>query len=113
MKGRRRILGPGMIEILQGIGETGSLRQSALKMEMSYMKAWLMVKQLNAAFAGPLITIARGGRQGGGAVLTPRGAEILKLYHEMELACQKAIAPAARKIGTHLRPTRSSGHKPA
>lgn len=33
---------------------------------MSYRRAWQLVESMNAAFAGPLVVTALGGKRGGG-----------------------------------------------
>lgn len=84
--------GPGKAELLEKIRELGSVHEAAVAMEMSYMKAWKIVKGLNARFHPPLVAMHRGGRDQGGAELTATGAEILKLYREATAAAEKAVA---------------------
>ena len=40
-------LGPGKIELLESIQKTGSLRQAAQALGMSYRRAWLLLDGLN------------------------------------------------------------------
>ena len=95
--GRRFAFGPGKAELLEHIGATGSIREAAAAMEMSYMRAWSIVKSLDRAFAEPLVVKTRGGTTGGGAQLTETGREVLRLFREIEAATEKAIrAPVAR-----------------
>ena len=42
-----RMLGPGKMELLSHIDETGSLSAAAKQMGMSYMRAWTLAKELN------------------------------------------------------------------
>jgi len=37
-------LGPGKVDLLELIGRTGSIAEAAKRMEMSYMRAWKLVK---------------------------------------------------------------------
>ena len=37
-------MGPGKADLLTHVAETGSLSESARRMKMSYMKAWLLVQ---------------------------------------------------------------------
>lgn len=78
------ILGPGKADLLEAIGRLGTLRDAAAEMEMSYMRAWKLVRVMNEAFREPLITSTRGGAEGGRAELTPTGHEALKLYRQIE-----------------------------
>jgi molybdate transport system regulatory protein len=82
--GKDIAVGPGKAELLAHVQETGSLVEAAKKMEMSYMRAWLLVKSMNHCFAEPVVTFKRGGTAGGGAVLTKTGERVLDLYRELE-----------------------------
>lgn len=84
-------LGPGKIELLAHVAETGSLSEAARRMKMSYMKAWLLVQLMNKSFRKPLIKAGRGGSGGGGAELTEAGRKALALYQEMETAALTAM----------------------
>lgn len=89
------MLGPGKAELLARIESTGSIAAAGREMEMSYKRAWMLVEELNAAFAEPLVTSARGGAGGGGARLTEMGREVLRLYHEV---VDRALAASAEQI---------------
>ena len=77
-------LGPGKVDLLRLIGETGSIREAAERMGMSYMRAWKLIKTINACFKEPIVEAVRGGRTHGGAVLTTTGRRALGLYQGME-----------------------------
>ena len=62
MWGSEIALGPGRVELLELIGQTGSLRAAAARMGMSYMRAWNLVKSTNHCFSRPLVEATRGGR---------------------------------------------------
>jgi len=72
--------GPGKAELLRGIVETGSISAAGRRIGMSYKRAWQLVDSLNRDFAAPLVSASRGGARGGGASLTPLGAEVLEAY---------------------------------
>lgn len=76
-------VGPGKMELLAAIRETGSISGGARKMHMSYRRAWLLVETMNSCFKKPLVETATGGRAGGGAQLTPTGEKILEAYEAM------------------------------
>ena len=56
-------LGPGKVDLLALIGETGSIREAAERMGMSYMRAWTLIKTVNACFREPLVMASRGGKE--------------------------------------------------
>jgi molybdate transport system regulatory protein len=85
-------MGPGKVELLEGIAETGSIAAAGRRMGMSYKRAWLLVEAMNAMFVGPLVGAAKGGAGGGGAALTPLGQRMLKAYRGLESAANKAGA---------------------
>ena len=97
------LLGPGKADLLAAIGATGSIRSAAEETGMSYMRAWSLVRTMNAAFRGPLVERSRGGSTRGGAHLTPLGARVLSLYQEMERLAAKAIAPVWRRLARELK----------
>lgn len=87
-----RWLGPGKADLLELIAETGSISAAGRAMKMSYKRAWMLVETLNAMFDGPLVDSARGGAQGGGASLTPLGAEVLARFRAVQAAAETAAA---------------------
>ena len=83
-------LGPGKVDLLGLVGRTGSIREAADRMGMSYMRAWTLIKTMNACFKEPVVEAVRGGSKYGGAKLTETGRKALKLYHAMEEDCLRA-----------------------
>ncbi len=83
-------MGPGKVDLLEAIAETGSIAAAGRRMGMSYKRAWLLVEEMNAMFAGPLVDAAKGGAGGGGATLTPLGRRLLSAYRALEAAAAKA-----------------------
>jgi len=51
------------------------------------MRAWTLIKTMNACFKEPLVEAVRGGQRGGGARLTETGRAALALYQRMEADC--------------------------
>ena len=60
-------------------------------MDMSYRRAWLLVDALNHMFKEPVIESQRGGKQGGGAGLTPFGEELLARFRGMEARMRETL----------------------
>ena len=48
-------IGPGKAALLEAISETGSIAAAGRHMGMSYRRAWLLAKTMNACFREPLI----------------------------------------------------------
>jgi molybdate transport system regulatory protein len=91
-------IGPGRIELLEGVQRTGSLSQAARAMNMSYRRAWLLMQSLNESLASPASVAAKGGRHGGGATLTPLGLELVRSYRRFEARVARESRRRFRKF---------------
>lgn len=89
-------LGRGKIALLEHIRETGSISAAGRAMDMSYRRAWLLVSALNGMFKQDAVASQRGGKQGGGAVVTPFGEELIRRFRVME---EKAEAALSEELG--------------
>jgi molybdate transport system regulatory protein len=79
-----KLLGIGRVELLQRIKVSGSIRQAALQMKMSYKQAWDMINQMNERFGEPLVISHRGGKGGGNAVITEFGEEMIVRFQNLQ-----------------------------
>ncbi|MFN3783494.1 MAG: winged helix-turn-helix domain-containing protein [Spirosomataceae bacterium] len=91
-----RFIGPGRIELLEGIRETGSISKAAKKMNMSYKKAWDMIQSMNRQTIKPIVLTQTGGEKGGGTRVSPEGIELIvafrKLQAEVQASWDKQLA---------------------
>ena len=101
-------LGPGRVDLLEGIAQTGSIAEAGRRLGMSYQRAWSLVKAMNDAFSTPLVDKQRGGSAGGGAALTELGTAVLQAYRLAEQAAERAAAPHLRVALTALAPVDNS-----
>jgi molybdate transport system regulatory protein len=85
-------IGRGKIQLLSHIQETGSISAAGRAMDMSYRRAWLLVDEMNRLFGEPVVESQRGGKQGGGAVLTSFGQALIERYGAMEAKARDALA---------------------
>lgn len=92
MAGEDIAIGPGKADLLEAIAATGSISAAGRRLAMSYRRAWLLVETMNRCFRSPVVEAAKGGSRGGGARLTPLGAEVLARYRRMESKAERAIA---------------------
>src|SRR5690606_25527357 len=74
------------------IRETGSISAAGRAMDMSYRRAWLLVDEMNRLFRLPVVESQRGGKQGGGAVVTAFGETLLARYMAIEERMHAAFA---------------------
>jgi molybdate transport system regulatory protein len=94
-------LGPGKIELLEAIARTGSIRQGARDLGMSYRRAWMLVDDLNRSFTEPATRSSVGGFGGGGVELTAFGSDLVRRYRiaarRIESLAGLQFADVARK----------------
>ncbi|BDX38603.1 hypothetical protein CYCD_19580 [Tenuifilaceae bacterium CYCD] len=67
-------------ELLLNIGELGSLAATAERMQISYRKAWGLLRQSEQTLGFPLLEKHRGGRDGGNTLLTDEGKNLVESY---------------------------------
>ncbi|HEY4060969.1 MAG TPA: ModE family transcriptional regulator [Puia sp.] len=79
----QRFFGPGPVELLELIGQTGSISKAAKSMGMSYKKAWDIVNRLNGMTAVPFVVTSIGGEDGGGSTISPEAKEMIAWYRGM------------------------------
>lgn len=101
--GAAAMLGPGKADLLQLIRDTGSISAAGRAMGMSYKRAWMLVEEMNAAFALPLVASTRGGPRGGGAALTGAGEEVLRRYRAIEAAAAEVATEDVAALQAMLR----------
>ena len=102
-------LSHGKAELMELIRETGSIRQAAGRMDMSYRRGWLLVDELNRMFRQPSIETKTGGRSGGGAGLTPFGETLLKRFRDMEKRAAQALKADLDWMEENAQPQETSG----
>jgi molybdate transport system regulatory protein len=101
--GENIAIGPGKACLLRLVKETGSISQAARKMNMSYMRAWTLIRTMNHCFRQPVITASRGGENHGGARLTPTGERLLGLYQLLDTEAMQSTAQTRSAITRLLR----------
>ena len=101
--GEEIALGPGKVLLLKLVQETGSIRQAAMRMEMSYMRAWTLIRTMNRCFREPLIEAVRGGSKHGGARPTATGIAVIRLYERLVNDSLTATQPTRRQFAALLK----------
>jgi len=74
------VAGDGKIDLLERIEETGSIQKAAGEIGMSYRHAWGFLQKMETRGGIKLVVTQIGGREGGGAKLTPQGKDFLRRY---------------------------------
>lgn len=78
--GEEKAFGPGVAELLRRVRSCGSLRAAANAMGMAYSKAWTVIRSSENALGIQLLVSVTGGKNGGGATLSPEAESILAAY---------------------------------
>ena len=104
-------IGPGKIALLEAIDRDGSISAAARSQAMTFRRAWFLVETMNTAFREPVVRTSVGGREGGGAGLTPLGQEVVARYRRMEEEARKAAAPHLAWLDGVLKPAGSGGDR--
>jgi molybdate transport system regulatory protein len=103
-------IGPGKILLLENIHSCGSISAAGRAMDMSYKRAWDLVDEINRICRQPAVERQTGGKNGGGAVLTPFGVSLVARYRKIErdaaIAVKKELAALQSDIG---RPKKAAG----
>lgn len=71
---------PRRIALLKAIQQTGSISQGAKQAGISYKAAYDAIKDMNERAETPLTASEKGGKGGGGAVLTEFGGRLVQMY---------------------------------
>jgi molybdate transport system regulatory protein len=98
-------IGPGKIQLLENIRQYGSISAAGRAMDMSYKRAWDLVDEINRICRQAAVERQTGGKNGGGAALTPFGVSLVARYRKIE-------RDAARAVRTELAALRGEIGKP-
>jgi molybdate transport system regulatory protein len=82
--GDESFFGPGVYELLNYIDKYGSLQKACQQMNMSYSKGSKMLKRIENECGFSAVTRWSGGQNGGGALLTEEGKDLMRRYKQME-----------------------------
>jgi len=96
--GGKRFFGPGPVELLERIAETGSISEAAKAMKMSYKKAWELVNALNERSTKPLVIPRTGGEHGGGSTITDDARELISYHRDLRQRFAAFLAEETKNL---------------
>ena len=100
-------IGPGKIQLLENIQSCGSISAAGRAMDMSYKRAWDLVDEINRICGRDAVERQAGGKNGGGAILTPFGLSLIARYRKIE----RSVESAAHKELLALRADMGARHR--
>lgn len=86
-------MGRGPVRLLQDIRRLGSINAAAKEMNMSYVKAWKIIKRMEASLGGKVLKTEIGGKNHGGSELTPLANRFLGLF----TSCEATVSDFAQE----------------
>lgn len=78
--GSKFLMGPGVFALLRAIDEKSSVSEAARSLDLSYSKAWKMIREAEEGAGEPLVIRSTGGKGGGQASLTEAAHRLLSSY---------------------------------
>lgn len=73
------VLGSGKAALLMAVDRLGSIQRAAEEFGMSYRHAWGAIKKIERRVGFKIVETKLGGKDGGGAKLTPRGKAFIEM----------------------------------
>jgi molybdate transport repressor ModE-like protein len=78
------VFGPGVYSLLKKLEETGTLKEAASSLGMSYRYAWGLIRKAEEKLGAPLVHAHKGGKHGGGGIeLTGLGRHFIVEFTEL------------------------------
>lgn len=90
--------GRGKALLLKAIDQCGSINQAAKETNLSYRKAWGYIKAMEKRLGIRVVECHAGGKNGGGATLTPEVKDFLEKYDLVEKDIRAAANSKFREI---------------
>ncbi len=84
LKKEESFFGPGVAQLLRLVDQTGSLQTAAATMQMSYSKAWKIIRIAEKELGFSMMERHVGGAGGGSSQLTALGRDFVDRYESFQ-----------------------------
>ncbi len=91
-------MGPGPLQLLERIGEFKSINKAAKDMNLSYVKALVMLNRLEENAGQRLLIRKRGGNTRGGTELTPFALKFIEKFKALEMKIKEYAEKEYKEI---------------
>lgn len=78
------VLGPGIVQLLEYLEKTGSMKEACGQMGMSYSKGWKIINRAEKGLGYSLISRHHGGKAGGSCMLTEESLQLIRKFRRVE-----------------------------
>ncbi|MDD3321987.1 MAG: LysR family transcriptional regulator [Paludibacter sp.] len=85
-------LGNLQIRLLKQVNKDGSILAAAKNLKMSYQHAWHLLDKVNQLAPLPIVIRQKGGKDGGGCVISNYGLKLISTFDAKELALKDFLA---------------------
>ncbi len=85
------VLGGGKAALLLAVDQFGSIQRAADEFGMSYRHAWGAIRRIENRAGFKIVDTKLGGREGGGAQLTPKGKAFVEKVDSMLTDLSKVV----------------------
>lgn len=92
------ILAQEQLSLLLNIAELESIAASAKKMNISYRKAWELVRRVEEDLGFSLVAKSRGGSKGGKSELTTEGKLLVDAYRQLRDEFDESVKRVVQKF---------------
>lgn len=92
-----KFFGRGVSELLRLIDKSSTMQEACKIMDMSYSKAWKIIKRVEKELGCKIITAKSGGIKGGTTVLTDEARDLINRFDSMEEDVAKYTDKAFKK----------------
>ena len=85
-------LGNLQIRLMKQVIKDGSIHAAAKNLKMSYQHAWHLLDKMNRLSPLPVVIRQKGGRDGGGCVVSNYGLKLIRTFEAKEIALKEFMA---------------------
>jgi len=94
----KAVLGDGRVDLLRAVGETGSLTEAALRMGLSYRRAWGKIRDMERNLGAQLVQSEKGGNTRGSSRLTPRAEALVAQFDRFRKRMENDLGKEFKEV---------------